>query len=71
MRRDRRRAWSVYATDGSWLRDVYSTTAAIRATLPNAILDEATGTIRIVPAPDLGLAIRPPDHLRSTDHDAE
>ena len=45
--RDRRRWWSVYTADGTRLEDVWLTAAAIRATLPGAVLDTVLGRVTI------------------------
>lgn len=68
--RNRRRAWSVYATDGTRIAELLSTTAAIRATLPNALIDEEQGIVRMVRV-DLGLGIPPPLVVPEADYDAE
>lgn len=56
--RSRSRPWTVYATDGTRIAELRATTAAIRATLPDAQIDEARGVVRMMP-PAWGLHGRP------------
>ena len=42
-RRDRLRAWTVYARDGTPLTEIKATAATMRETLPGVTLEPATG----------------------------